>query len=105
MFVTLGFNYKGILQSLTVHLKFLITTSFGGSTEGGAGLCSLITDGRTQGGNQAAPGKAQAGHEEKFFTVSIVKHCKRLPSKVSDALCLPVFKKHLDNTLSNLTFG
>lgn len=36
-----------------------------------------------------------------------VKHYNRLPSKVIDALCLSLLKKHLDNVLNNihLTLG
>lgn len=32
----------------------------------------------------------------------VVKHWNTLPSKVDDALCLPVFKRHLDNALNDV---
>lgn len=87
MSVTLGFNFKGVLESLTVHLKFLITTSFwgGGSTEGGARLCSLVTDGRThRSGTELHQGRLRLDMRKNFFTVTVVKHTKRLPNKVFD---------------------
>jgi len=38
----------------------------------------------------------------KFFTVKVVRHWKRLPREVVDAPCLEVFKSRLDRALSNL---
>lgn len=34
----------------------------------------------------------------------MVKHLHRLPREVVDAYFLPVFKRHLDNALSNVLF-
>lgn len=35
----------------------------------------------------------------------VVKYWNRLPREVVDALSLPVFNRHLDNPLYNMTFG
>lgn len=37
-----------------------------------------------------------------FFTMTVVKHWNRLPSKVIDDPCLPVFKRLLDNAHGNV---
>jgi len=39
---------------------------------------------------------------KKFFTMSVVKHCNRLPREVVDAPFLETFKTRLDGALSNL---
>lgn len=36
-----------------------------------------------------------------MFTVEVVKNWNRTPSRVVDAACLSVVKKHLNNTLNN----
>jgi len=41
-------------------------------------------------------------HREKFFTVSVVKHWKRLPREVVDDTSMEVFKARLDGAVSNL---
>lgn len=37
-----------------------------------------------------------------FFTASVIKHWKRLPSVVVDVPCLSVFKRDLDKPLINM---
>jgi len=39
---------------------------------------------------------------KEFFTVSVVRHWKRLPREVVDATCLEMFKARFDGVLSNL---
>jgi len=39
---------------------------------------------------------------KKFFTVGVVRHWNRLPSKVEDAPSLEAFKARLDRAVSNL---
>jgi len=36
---------------------------------------------------------------KKFFTMKVVRHCKRLPREIVDALSLKVFKISLDRAL------
>ncbi|KFV18881.1 hypothetical protein N340_06015, partial [Tauraco erythrolophus] len=39
---------------------------------------------------------------KKFFTVRVVRHWKRLPREVVNALSLEAFKARVDGALSNL---
>jgi len=39
---------------------------------------------------------------KKFFTVRVVRHWNKLPSKAGDALSLKTFKVRVDGALSNL---
>lgn len=39
---------------------------------------------------------------KRIFTVRVAKHWNGLPREVVDAMCLSVFKKYLDNALSNV---
>jgi len=51
-------------------------------------------------------GKFRLHIRKHFFTKRVVEHCKRLPRDVVNAPSLSVFKRHFDNTLSNvLQFG
>jgi len=71
-----------------------------GNGGGGADLCSLITDDRTQGnGTKLHHGRFRLDIRKKLFTLRVVKHWNRLPRDAIDALSLSVFKKHLDNAL------
>lgn len=47
--------------------------------------------------DKAAQRRLISDTRRNIFTVSVVKHCSRLPSEVFDALCLSVFKEHSDN--------
>ena len=47
-------------------------------------------------------GRFRLDIRKKFFTVSVVRHCNRLPREVMDAPSLEVFKARLDGALSNL---
>lgn len=44
------------------------------------------------------PEEFQIGHEETF-TVKVIKHANRLPSKVVDVSRWSVFKRHLNSVL------
>lgn len=73
------------------------------ASRGGAGLCPLGTDGRMCGkGTKLCQGRVRPGIGKIFWTVRVAKGWKRLSSKVVDAQCLSVFKRHLDNALNNL---
>lgn len=56
----------------------------------------------------SSPQSPMTGHVGKaqstmpFFTVRVVKHQNSLLGEMVDALCLSVYKKHLDNALSNM---
>ncbi|KFM13996.1 hypothetical protein AS27_12634, partial [Aptenodytes forsteri] len=47
-------------------------------------------------------GRFRLDIRKKFFTVRVVRHCKRLPREAVDAPSLEVFKARLDVALSNL---
>lgn len=47
--------------------------------------------------DKATQGRLRSDIRKNIFTVSVVKHCSRLPSEVFDAPCLSVFKGHSDN--------
>ena len=47
-------------------------------------------------------GKFKLDTRKKFFTVRGGRHWKRMPSKVTDAPSLEVFKARLDGAVSNL---
>jgi len=58
---------------------------------------------RTKGnGFRLQEGRFILDTRENFFTMSLVKHWKRLPREVLDALSLETFKARLDGALSNL---
>lgn len=40
--------------------------------------------------------------KKKFFTMRVVKRCNGLPSEMVGAPSLSMFKRHLDNALSNM---
>ena len=46
--------------------------------------------------------RVDLGGGKKFFTVRVVRHWNRLPSKTVDALSLEAFKARLDGALSNM---
>lgn len=47
-------------------------------------------------------GRLRVGIRKNFFAMSVVTHWNRLPIEVVDAPWLPVFKRHLNNTLINV---
>ena len=74
-----------------------------GSGEGGADLFSLASRDRMRGnGSKLRHGRFRLGIRKHFFTKKVVKHWNRLPREVVTAPCMSVFKKHLDNALSNM---
>lgn len=63
----------------------------------------LGTDGRTHGNaTKLHQGKVRLGTEKHFFARRVVCQWNGLPADVTDALCLLLFERHLDNTLSNM---
>lgn len=63
----------------------------------------LGTDGRTHGNaTKLHQGRVRLGTEKHFFARRVVNQWNRLPADVADALCLQLFKRHLDNTLNNM---
>lgn len=68
-----------------------------GGREGGAGLCTLGMDDRTQGNStKLGLGRVRLGFGKNFFTTRVDEHWSGLPSKVRDAIRLSLFKSHLD---------
>ncbi|MCQ4078940.1 hypothetical protein FK519_29735 [Klebsiella pneumoniae] len=57
---------------------------------------SIMTQLKTDGG------RFRLDIRKKFFTMRVVEHWHRLPSKVVDAPSLETFKARLDEALSNL---
>ena len=47
-------------------------------------------------------GRFRLDNRKKFFTVRVVRHWNKLPSKTVDATSLEAFKARLDGVLSNL---
>ncbi|KAK4815807.1 hypothetical protein QYF61_007247 [Mycteria americana] len=74
-----------------------------GCGEGGADLFFLGSSDRTCGNGSKLPqGRFRLDIRKHFFTKRVVKHWNRLPRDVVDALCLLVFKRHLDNALHSI---
>ena len=68
----------------------------------GEGHFTRACSGRTRGnGFKLIEGRFRLD-VRKIFTVSMVRHWKRLPREVVDAPSLAVFKARLDGVLSNL---
>ena len=63
------------------------------------GACSNRT---RRNGFKMAEGRFRLDTRKKFFTVRLVRHWNRLPSKAVNAPSLEVFKAELDGALSNL---
>ena len=71
--------------------------------ERGADIFSLGSSKRTHGnGSKLHWGRFRLDIRNAFFTERVVKHFNRLPKEVVSALCLSVFKRHLDNDLNNM---
>lgn len=72
---------------------------------GSAGLFSLVTDDRMhRNGRKLCWGRFRLNMRVFFFffTASVIKHWKRLPSVVVDVPCLSMFKRDLDKPLINM---
>ena len=60
---------------------------------------------RTRGnGFKLKEGRFRLDIRNKFFTMRVVRHWNRLPSKTVNAPSLEVFKARLDGALSNLVY-
>jgi len=69
----------------------------------GEGLFTRVCSDRTSGnGSKVKEGRFRLDIRKKFFTMTVVKHRKRLPREAVDAPSLAVFKARLDGTLNNL---
>ena len=53
-------------------------------------------------GRKVLQGKFELDIRKKFFTQRAVKHWNRLPREAVIAPSLTIFKKHLDNALSQM---
>ena len=74
-----------------------------GRGDGGAGLCSLITNDRMHGNStKMGQGRVRLDSRKHLCTVRVIKYWNKLSSKVVDALCLSALKRHLDNAFLNM---
>ncbi|KFQ94506.1 hypothetical protein Y956_13694, partial [Nipponia nippon] len=53
-------------------------------------------------GSQLRQGRFRLDIRKHFFTERVAKHWNRLPREAVDAPSLSMFKRHLDNALSNM---
>ncbi|XP_055554008.1 uncharacterized protein LOC129734474 [Falco cherrug] len=103
-----GTSYEEQLRTLEkrrLRGNLIVPYSFlrRGSEEGGADLFSLGSSVSMHGnGSKLCQGRFSLDFRKHFFAESVVKHWNRLPREVVDALCLSVFKRHLDNVLNNM---
>jgi len=74
-----------------------------GSGEGCAELFSLVSGDRMcRNGSKLHQGRFRLGVRKHLFTKRVVKHWNKVPREVVNALRLSVFKRYLDNALSNM---
>jgi len=62
------------------------------------------SDGTRRNGFKLKEGRFRLNIRKKFFTLRVVRHCKKLPREVVAAPSLVVFKARLDGALSNLVW-
>ncbi|PKU47101.1 hypothetical protein llap_2596 [Limosa lapponica baueri] len=90
---------KRLRGDLTKDLQYLK----GAYKKAGEGLFTRACSNRTRGnGFKVKEGKFRLHLRKKFFTVTVVRHCNRLPREVVDTPSLEAFKARLDGALSNL---
>lgn len=83
--------------------SFLSVTFRAEETEGGAGLCSLVTNNSMHSnGTKLHQKRFRLGIREDSFTTRMARHWNKLPSEELDTSCLSAFKKHLDNALNDV---
>lgn len=87
---------RGLIGNVIALYNFLKR----GSGEGGAVLFSLAANDRRENGIKLCQGRLDI--REKFCIMRVVRHWNRLPREVVYALCLPVFKRCLDNDLKDI---
>lgn len=86
---------KSLRGNLTAFSSFLRRTN----RERGAILLSLVNNDRMcRNGKELCCERLRLGMRKNFF---LAKCWNRFPSKVVDAPCLSMFKRHLDNALNN----
>lgn len=94
-----SFEKRRLRDDLTDLCSFLRSRS----AEGGAELFSPESCDKTHGnGSKLHQGRFRLDIRKHFFTKSVVKHCNKLPKEVVDVPSLSMFKRHLDNALSNM---
>jgi len=59
----------------------------------------MCSDGTRGNGSELKEGRFRLDIRNKFFTIRVVKHWKRLPREAVDAPSLEVFKARLDGVL------
>jgi len=75
----------------------------GACKKGGSRIFSGACSDRTRGyGFKVREGRFRLDIRKKFFTMRVVKRCRKLPRVVVDAPSLETLKARLDGALSNL---
>ena len=90
-------------RRLQWHFLAPLQSLKGAYRKAGEGLLIRMWSKRIRGnGFKLQEGRFRLDIRKKYFTVRVVKHWNRLPSKAVDAPFLEVFKARLDRALSNL---
>jgi len=99
---TLGLATLGKRRLRGDLMAFFLLFLRRGCGVGGAELFSLVSSDSTCGnGSKLHQGRFRPDIRKHFFTDRVSKRSNRLPREVVDGPSLSVFKRHLDNALSN----